>query len=85
MPTSSQQPFPGVLAQALSRFRHPDVLGVRLLTTREGGWKIVATVRHGAALPVMDLEALSGEVPVQYEWEPGRIPVARPAYPGLGE
>jgi hypothetical protein len=85
MQSQRQQPFPGLLAEALTHFGHPEVLGTQLVTTREGGWTIVATVRNGAKVPVKELETLSGNVPIHYELEPLRIPEARPAYPSLGE
>lgn len=71
------------MADSLS---HPDVTRVGLTTTPEGDWALMVRSKPGTPIPIKEVDALvGGRYPVVYQDDPGRLPVARPAYPGLGE
>ena len=80
-----QKAFPQRLAKALGQFQDARVLQTHLVTTAKGGWKIEAVIAPGTPLPIAELEALGGSVPVQYEVPAARVMRARPAFPALGE
>jgi hypothetical protein len=72
-------------AKAVAR-KHADVTRVGLTTTPDGRWAVKVWLRIGAHPPLQDVESeLGTDVPVVYDSEPERRPVARPAYPILGE
>jgi hypothetical protein len=82
MPRSPEPPGLLRAAQALS---HPDVSSAGLTTTPDGRWALLVRVRPGARTPIAEVEQAAGGHPVIYQPEPDDLPVARPAYPLLGE
>lgn len=80
----SPEPPEGLLSLADS-LTHPCVTRVGLTTTAEGEWALMVRVRRGTAIPLPDLEQQCSPYPIVYQAEPDDPPVARPAYPSLGE
>jgi hypothetical protein len=72
-------------AKAVARKR-AEVAKVGVTTTSDGRWAVKVWLRNGARPPLDDVETAAGsDVPVVYQSEPDRLPIARPAYPALGE
>jgi hypothetical protein len=76
---------PGSLARIADSLSHPHVMQTGLTTTPDGRWALMVRVRPGIAVPIDDVERASEGHPVVYRETPGTYPVARPAYPSLGE
>ena len=76
---------PGALVAVADSLSHPDVTRVGLTTTPDGDWALLVRFRPGAPVPIEEIEAICGPHPVVYQEDSGRLPVARPAYPALGE
>lgn len=70
------------LADALS---HPEVAQTGLTTTSGGEWALMVRVHPGVSVPIQEIERAAEGHPVVYQEHPGTNPVARPAYPALGE
>ena len=85
LPGIPQTPEPPELLQAADSLRHADVSSVGLTTTPTGEWALRVRVRSGARTPIHAVEDAAAGHPVVYEAEPAELPVARPAYPHLGE
>jgi hypothetical protein len=87
-PRRPQQTQPSAAVQhtkAVAR-KHADVAKVGLTTTSDGKWAVKVWLRDGAHPPLQDVESAAGsDVPVVYDSEPEHPPVARPAFPILGE
>ena len=83
MPSSPDAP--PELLRAVDSLAHPNLSNVGLTTTRDGRWALLARVKRGGSAPIAEVEAAAGGHPVVYEPEPDELPVARPAYPLLGE
>lgn len=76
---------PEGLVKIANSLSSPDVTRVGLTTTNDGQWALMVRVRSGAETPVKDVEEVCRDYPVVYQDEPEELPVARPAYPALGE
>jgi hypothetical protein len=76
---------PSALVSVADSLTHPDVTRVGLTTTPDGDWALLVRYRAGTPVPIEGIEALCGPHPVVYQEDPGSFPVARPAYPALGE
>jgi hypothetical protein len=81
-PTTPQPPQLNAIADSL---RHPAIVKSGITTTHEGQWALLVVVKSGTPLPIEEVEAKCAGFPVIYKEDQGRIPIARPAYPGLGE
>jgi aminoglycoside phosphotransferase (APT) family kinase protein len=76
---------PEGLVEIANSMSHPDVTRVGLTATSDGRWALMVRVRPETPTPVEGVEEICREYPVIYQEEPGELPVARPAYPALGE
>jgi len=85
LPGMPQTPEPPELLHAAESLRHPDVSAAGLTTTPGGRWALLVQVRPGAHTPIGEVEEAAAGHPVIYHPEPDEPPVARPAYPLLGE
>ena len=63
----------------------PGIERVGLTTTADGTWALKVWLREGALAPLAEAEAARAGYPVVYDRVPAEPPVARPAYPALGE
>jgi hypothetical protein len=66
-------------------FSHPAVTRVGLTTTADGRWALMVRVQPGTPIPIKEIAAVCRDYPIIYQEEPQEFPVARPAYPALGE
>lgn len=82
-PTSPQPPRR--LEGLVGTLRHRDVSQVGLTTTPDGTWALLVQVKPGARTPIPEVETACGDCPVVYRSAPEEVPVARPAYPAIGE
>lgn len=85
VPGRPASPKPQRLAEIADSLSHPDVTRVGLTTTTDGRWALMVRVKPGTQIPIREVEQVSSGYPVIYQDEPEEPPVARPAYPGLGE
>jgi hypothetical protein len=76
---------PSRLVAIAGSLSHPAITRVGLTTTSEGTWALMVRTRAGTLLPLPEVEAVREDFPVIYQDEPEEPPLARPAYPGLGE
>lgn len=81
-PSSPQPPQLAAIADAIS---HPAVMRSGITTTTTGEWALLVVVKDGTSYPIPAIQALCGNFPVIYQEVEGRMPIARPAYPGKGE
>lgn len=56
-----------------------------LTTTQDGNWALLVNVPPGTHVPIQTIETIVRGYPVIYQAMPDTPPVARPAYPSLGE
>lgn len=84
-PGRPNSPQPARLAEIASTLHHPDVAKVGLTTTEKGVWALLVGVKAGVKTPIKDIEEKYGDFPIIYQQDRGRLPVARPAFPGSGE
>ncbi|MFD1144394.1 hypothetical protein ACFQ4C_24925 [Larkinella insperata] len=83
-PKTEQPPNLGDLAASV-HLHHPQVIRSGVTTTQEGEWAILAVVEKNTPVPIRTIERECLGFPVIYQEDSGRVPVARPAYPGSGE
>ena len=83
-PPESPEP-PNRLVEIAASLSHPAVTRVGLTTTTDGRWALMVRVQPGTSIPCKDIEAVCNDYPIVYQEEPKEFPVARPAYPALGE
>ena len=83
-PKTEQPPNLGDIAASV-HLHHPAVIRSGVTTTKEGDWAILAVVEKNTPVPIHEVETECLGFPVIYQEDSGRMPVARPAYPGLGE
>jgi hypothetical protein len=83
-PPKSPEP-PRQLVEIADALSHPAVSRVGLTTTADGRWALMIRIRPGTPLPLKEVEAICADYPIVYQEEPRDLPVARPAYPALGE
>lgn len=76
---------PSKLCEIADALPHPAVSRVGLTTTADGRWALMVRIRPGTPVPVKEVEVVCREYPVVYQEDPKELPVARPAYPALGE
>lgn len=86
IPGRPKQPVPpSDLQQAAQSITHEAITQVGLTTTSEGEWALLVRVKPQAAYPIPEVERQAHGHPVIYQRAPAGLPVARPAFPGLGE
>lgn len=61
------------------------VVQLGLTTTSDGVWALLARIEPHAHAPIGAVEQIAHGHPVIYQTASSRLPVARPAFPGLGE
>lgn len=84
--TPDQASPPASLRRAKSEAaRDPVVARTGLTTTPEGTWALKIWLRRDAHATASEVESLGGGHPVVVVEEPSHLPIARPAYPRLGE
>lgn len=76
---------PSELQHAADTITHDAIAQVGLTTTSEGEWALLVRVKPEASYPIPEVEQLAHGHPVIYQRAPARTPVARPAFPSLGE
>jgi predicted amidohydrolase YtcJ len=76
---------PADLQEAAQTIAHDSVAQVGLTTTREGDWALLVRVKPDAAYPIPEIESQVSGHPVIYQQVPATLPIARPAFPRLGE
>ena len=76
---------PPRLLEISQQLLHPEVAQTGLTTTSDGRWALMVRLQPGAHAPLDEVERLTGEFPVVYRPPRARTPIARPAYPQLGE
>jgi hypothetical protein len=87
MPSKPSTPNPPAsLKRAKAEaLKQPEVARAGFTTTDDGRWALRVWLRHGARAPLAAIESRCAGEPVVYDEEPESPPVARPAYPSLGE
>ncbi len=86
IPTSQSSPEPPAsLLQILDTIRLPVGYQSGLTTTDAGNWALLVRVPRGTVTPIAEVEAIVAEYPIVYQILADSLPVARPAYPHLGE
>jgi hypothetical protein len=84
-PAQTTPPSSVERAKAVAR-KHAEVARVGLTTTADGRWAVKVWLRTGAHPPLRDVESAAGnDVSIVYDSAPETPPVARPAFPALGE
>ena len=76
---------PAQLVELARTMHHPDVTRFGVTTTKEGRWTLLAVIKQGVKVPITEVEKRASKFGVIYLDDSGRMPVARPAYPALGE
>lgn len=76
---------PVELEQAVAAPAPEGVVQLGLTTTTDGEWALLARIATSARAPLADVERLARGHPVVYQNASDVLPVARPAYPGIGE
>lgn len=76
---------PVKLVSIASSLRHPAVIRSGVTTTEAGDWALLVVVKRGTPVPIKEIEHQYPDFPIIYQEDSGRIPIARPAYPALGE
>ena len=86
IPTSQSSPEPPArLVKILDTLRLPVGYQSGLTITTAGDWAVLIRVPKGIATPLADIETVAAEYPIVYQILPDSLPIARPAYPQLGE
>ena len=85
IPGRPRTPKPSSLPNIAASIQHPDIVRTGITTTKEGDWAILVVVKNGTHIPIKEIEAESQQFPVIYQEDTGSLPIARPAYPLLGE
>lgn len=83
-PPESPEP-PTALVHLADTLSDPQISQVGLTTTQDGCWALLVRVRAGIQTPLPEVESHRGSFPVIYEVDSKKLPIARPAYPELGE
>ena len=81
-PTTAE---PSQLVELARTMHHPDVIRFGVTTTKEGRWALMAVIKPRVKVPITDVEKRASKFGVVYLDDSGRMPLARPAYPALGE
>lgn len=76
---------PAELARAADSPAPAGVVQLGLTTTSDGDWALLARVAPDAQAPIAAVERMALGHPVVYQVAGRHAPVARPAFPGLGE
>ena len=76
---------PAALERAVAHPPPENVVQLGLTTTREGEWALLARVAPQVRTPIPAVELLAHGHPVVYQATNNVLPIARPAFPGLGE
>jgi hypothetical protein len=76
---------PQALLDLIERLDEPLAVQTGLTTTSDGRWALHVVVRHDTEVPLRRVERSAKGQPVVYQAAAPGLPVARPAYPGLGE
>ncbi len=85
IPGRPKTPEPAKLVNLAAELTHPYVNRFGLTTTQEGKWALLVIIKKGTKTPIKEIEDKCKEFPINYQDEAGRIPLARPAYPSMGE
>ena len=85
IPGRPRTPKPSILSEIIASLQHPDVLRTGITTNKEGDWAILVVVKKDSPIPIKEIEVKSMQFPVIYQEDSGSMPIARPAYPLLGE
>lgn len=75
---------PQKLVHIADTLNHPAILQRGLTATPKGEWALYVVVRHDVSTPLPDVEAMVAPFPVVYDTAE-ELPIARPAWPELGE
>lgn len=76
---------PSELISIVDSLTHPDATRIGLTTTPDGDWALLVRLKPGTPVPIEEIEAICNRYPIIYQQDSGGWPVARPAYPALGE
>lgn len=86
IPGLPKQPVPPSELKRAADSKAPEgVVQLGLTTTSDGVWALLARIEPHAHAPIVAVEQIAHGHPVIYQTITGRLPVARPAFPGLGE
>lgn len=85
IPGRPKSPEPPGLARIAASLHHPGVIRSGVTTTKKGDWALLVVVQKNTTIPIQEIEKKRQNFPVIYQEDSGRLPVARPAYPALGE
>ncbi|MEM9830921.1 MAG: hypothetical protein AAF944_09790 [Bacteroidota bacterium] len=85
IPGRPTKPKPDDLQDVSSSIRHPDIIRTGITATREGEWAILTVVKDNVSIPLIEVGMEYERFPVIYQKEFDKLPIARPAYPSLGE
>lgn len=85
IPGRPKSPEPARLVNIAASLRHPKVIRTGITTTKAGEWALLLVVKPHTQVPIKEVEKKCAAFPVIYQEDSGHIPVARPAYPALGE
>lgn len=86
IPGRALTPEPPVkLCEIADSLSHPDITKVGLTTTNDGQWALQVFVKPGTPTPLDGIEGMVGGFSVFYKTDPDDYPIARPAYPALGD
>ncbi len=85
IPGRPKTPEPAQLAGIVAAVRHPAVIRSGVTTTEKGDWALLVVVKKKTPVPIKEIENLCTDFPIIYQEDSGRMMIARPAYPALGE
>jgi hypothetical protein len=85
IPGRAFTPEPKKLVSIAGKISHPNIVKSGITTTSKGDWALLVTVRRDTPVPIKEVEKKCGAFPIIYQEDSGRMLVARPAYPQLGE
>jgi hypothetical protein len=85
IPGLPKTPEPSDLSDIAASIEHPDVNKAGITTTKNGDWALLLFTKKGTNVPIRDIEEKVQSYPIIYQEDSDELPVARPAYPGLGE
>ncbi len=85
IPGRPSTPEPQKLVTIAAKVSHPAIVKSGITTTDKGDWALLLTVKKDTAVPLKEVEKKSAGFPVIYQEDSGRMLIARPAYPDLGE
>ena len=83
--TPANEEPPQALLDLLDCLQEPLAVQTGLTTTKDGRWALHVVVAKGTEVPLRGVERSANGLPVVYQSALEGMPIARPAFPALGE